>query len=161
MVTMSETIKNMTDERIEQSDVMPIVIRSFASISTKSGVNEKSIWSLKQNHPELVVQDCRREFGLTEQQCDRLREILMERGINKWLLARRQFIALKHDLKKTICELQKTKQADARLLRKILLNVYGQMQHICKMPRWVEWPKQVHKHMKKNESLIVVHGRHC
>jgi hypothetical protein len=131
------------------------------SISTKSGANENTIWGLRQNHPELVVQDCRREFGLTEPQCERLREILMERGVNKWLLARRQFIALKHDLKETITELQKSKQVDGRILRKTLLNVYGRMQNICKMPRWIEWPKQVHKDMKKNESLVIVRGRHC
>jgi hypothetical protein len=143
------------------SDVSTVVMRSFASVSTKSGVNEHTIWGLQQNHPELVVQDCRWEFGLTEEQCERLREILMERGVNKWLLARRQFIALKHDLKDTIRELQKTKSMDGRELRKTLLSVYARMQHICKMPRWVEWGKHVHKDMKKNESLVVMRGRHC
>jgi hypothetical protein len=160
---MSELSENniITPLPNDSSDVLPVVIRSFASISTKSGANANTIWGLQQNHPELVVQDCRREFGLNEQQCERLREILMERGVNKWLLARRQFIALKHELKDTIRELQATKSADGRLLRKTLLHTYARMQQICKMPRWVEWGRHVHRDMKKNESLIVVRGRHC
>jgi len=162
-IKMSETMGNVETSELEtaEANVVGVVMRSFASISTKSGANENTIWGLQQNHPELVVQDCRREFGLNEQQCERLREILMERGVNKWLLARRQFIALKHDLKDTIRELQATKSVDGRLLRKTLLHTYARMQQICKMPRWVEWGKHVHKDMKKNESLIVVRGRHC
>lgn len=46
-------------------------------------IDEKTIWSSKQNHPELVVQDCKEEFNLTDKQCERLRFILMNRDINK------------------------------------------------------------------------------
>jgi hypothetical protein len=114
-------------------------------------VNERTIWSIRQNHPELVVQDCRIEFGLNDKQCDRLRFIMMSRGINKWLLARRKFITLKHDMK---ILLKNPKRLD-------FLKAYERMQNICKMPRWVEWPKHVHKNMRTNEIKIIIKGRHC
>jgi len=48
-------------------------------------VNEKTIWSSRQNHPELVVQDSKEAFNLSEEQCEQLRFILLNRGVNKWL----------------------------------------------------------------------------
>lgn len=69
--------------------------------NTEKGlVDEKTIWQSKQNHPELVVQDCKMEFGLNAEQCERLRFILLNRGINKWLYARRLFIKLKDNIGK-------------------------------------------------------------
>ncbi len=117
-------------------------------------VDPKTIWNFRQNHPELVVKDCRREFGLDDKQCDRLRQILMERGVNKWLWARRRFIDLKHRLKEDVRLLQ-VSDIGERVLRERLISVYSEMQNICKMPRWVEWPRLSHDWRKTDASIVV------
>jgi len=114
-------------------------------------INEKSIWNSRQNHPELVIDDCRREFGFTDEQCQKLRFIMMNRGVNKWLYARRLFIDLKHQMKTKL----------TAPTRKDYLKAYEKMQNICKMPRWVEWGQRAHKNMKNSEAEIVVKGRPC
>ena len=119
-------------------------------------INEKTIWGSQQNHPELVVQDCKKEFGLTEEQCEKLRFILMNRGINKWLYARIKFIDLKHEVKDML-KASKMKSPEYYLLQKINAG----MQNIAKMPRWVEWGKHRHKNMRNNEREIVVKGASC
>ena len=115
-----------------------------------------TIWNSKQNHPEYVVRDCQIEFGLTEEQCEKLRFILMNRGVNKWLYARRKFIALKHDIKRMMKEADK--KSDSYY---ILCHINESMQNISKMPRWIEWNKHIHRKMKKNEQEVIVKGKRC
>lgn len=115
-------------------------------------MNERTIWNERQNHPELVVQDCILEFGLNDNQAEKLRFILMRRGVNKWLMARVYFIRLKHEVK----AIMKKNPSD-----KNLRYIQEKMQNIARSPRWVEWPKHVHKKMKNNISKLVIKGRHC
>lgn len=129
--------------------------------TTKEGeamrTDENTIWNSRQNHPELVVQDCRKEFNLTDEQCDKLRFILLNRGINKWLYCRRHFIKLKHEIKHCL------RIADRYNLREktFLGKLNERMQNIAKTPRWVEWNTHIHKKMRNNEREIKVKGRHC
>ena len=111
-----------------------------------------TIWSARQNNPELVVQDLKEEFWLNEQECQKVRYILLVRGINKWLLARRKVIELKHDVKEMVKDNPKDKR---------LLNVYMRLQEICKMPRWVEWPPIVTRNWKNIEEDMFIEGGHC
>ena len=114
-----------------------------------SSYTPKTIWNCQQNHPELVVLDCKREFGLDELQCARLREILLERGVNKWLYARRLFIRLKHQVKIMV------KEATPRTKEHQLLNELNRtMQAIAKMPRWVEWSPN----KRACRAVVVVKG---
>jgi hypothetical protein len=116
-------------------------------------VTPNTIWNSQQNHPELVVQDARREFGLTDEQCEKLRFILMNRGINKWLYARILFIDLKHDVKDML------KNATPKTTEyKLLQQLNTRMQNIAKMPRWVEWGTYRHNKMRNNRKDIVVKG---
>jgi len=117
--------------------------------------DEKNIWSARQNNPELVVKDCQEEFNLTDEQCDKLRFILLKRGVNKWLYARRKFIAMKHELK----EMLKEEKDKERL--KFLHKLNEKMQNIARMPRWVEWPDTTTRNWKKIEEGIVIRGRNC
>jgi hypothetical protein len=117
-------------------------------------VNERTIWNVRQNHPELVVRDCVAAFGLNEEQAVELRRILMFRGVNKWLLARRRFIRLKHNVKALL------KEATPRTERhRLLQRINEEMQRIAKMPRWVEWPQHIHRDMDRNEAECIVRGR--
>lgn len=131
------------------------MLQTKSEVNEPEGINEKTIWSVRQNHPELVVQDCQEEFGLNEEQCEKLRFILLKRGINKWFYARRLFIALKHRVKESF-----KVEMDKRT-RKILEWINADMQHIAKMPRWVEWGRKVHKNMENNEREIVIRGKRC
>jgi len=119
-----------------------------------SEINERTIWGERQNHPELVVRDAVTAFGLTPEQATQLRFILMRRGVNKWLLARRRFIRLKHEVKDML------RAATPRTERhRLLQSINERMQHIAKMPRWVEWPSNTSAHADRDELLVVVRGR--
>lgn len=125
-----------------------------------SEINKNTIWSSRQNHPELVVQDIKEMFSLNEEQCKQIRLILMNRGINKWLYARRLFIKLKHEVK----EIRKKSISDygqKHPLVKEIKKIQEKMQNIAKMPRWIEWGTYVHKNMKQNIKDIKIKGKHC
>ena len=61
-------------------------------------INEKTINNIKQNKIKYIVRDFA-EYGVPE---DVTREILLKRGINKWLANRMAIIGLKNDLKQNI-----------------------------------------------------------
>lgn len=134
-------------------------------------VTPDTIWSSRQNLPELVVRDCIEEFGLTEEQADKLRFILMNRGVNKWLYCRRLFIDLKHRLKELLKEevsLYEANKANGikmtysqKEMVKLLNNINQAMQHIAKMPRWIEFPRTITHNWKKIEKEIIIKGKHC
>lgn len=119
-------------------------------------INERTIWESRQNHPELVVQDAKQAFDLSEKQCEELRFILMNRGVNKWLYARTQFIDLKHEVKDWL----KTLEPRSPLHRRVQ-KLNERMQNIAKTPRWVEWGTKVHKKMAQNEREIIIKGKPC
>jgi len=124
------------------------------SAKSVSAVTPANIWNSQQNHPELVVQDAKEAFNLSESQCDELRFILMNRGVNKWLYARLLFIDLKHDVK----ELLKASEPKSERYQ-LLQTINERMQNIAKMQRWVEWGTRRHKHMKNNRREIIVRGK--
>lgn len=116
-------------------------------------INPNTIWNSQQNHPELVVQDAKEVFNLSEDECQQLRFILMNRGINKWLYARLLFIDLKHDVKDMLkASTPKTER------HRLLQEINERMQNIAKMPRWVEWGTHRHRSMKNNRKEIIVKG---
>jgi Leu/Phe-tRNA-protein transferase len=66
--------------------------------------NPKTIWELAQNKPSLVVKDVLKLsrssfFEMTE---DRLYQILLNRGVFKWLAVRRDLIKLKDKWKRSV-----------------------------------------------------------
>jgi len=108
------------------------------------GLSPASINNFRQNSPELVVDDARRMLGLDPEQCATLRQILLARGINKWLKARRDIIRLKHDVKGQIkvllADYQRWNPAHKAML-KALMFWRERLRAICHQPRWVEWPR--------------------
>ena len=119
-------------------------------------VTPNTIWNEKQNIPELIVQDIIAEFDLPVDAGDKIRMILLRRGVNKWLWARRLFIQFKHEIKDQL----KDAFANNRPERKLLQSINARMQNIAKIPRWVEWPPRTHN-WKKIEPEIVIRGRRC
>ncbi len=61
-----------------------------------------TIYSFRQNSPELIIRDAKRMLHLNDDQLEILRRILLARGVNKWFKARRYIIKLKHAIKKQI-----------------------------------------------------------
>ena len=107
------------------------------------GLSPETINNFRQNSPELVIEDARRMLGLTAQQGETLRDILLARGINKWLKARRDLIALKCELKGAIhriCAAGVKGNAAQKAYLKALMTVQGRIRAICHQARWVEWP---------------------
>lgn len=64
-----------------------------------------NIWNYRQNHPELVVKDCK-NHGFTDNQCKIVRQSLLVRGVNKWLKVRRDIIVYKIQIRAEIKYLQ-------------------------------------------------------
>jgi len=123
-------------------------------------IDSQTIWQSKQNHPELVVEDIKKLFNLSDKECEQIRFILMNRGINKWLYARRLFIKLKHSVKK-IRKIAISDYGHKHPLVKEIKKIQEKMQNIAKLPRWIEWGDHVHKNMKQNEKDIIIKGKHC
>lgn len=120
-------------------------------------ITPTTIWMCRQNIPELVVQDAINEFDLNEQQAERLRMILLYRGVNKWLYARRLLIDFKHKVKERLNQ-EIHKDGDPETIN-LLHWVNAGLQNIAKLQRWVEWPKTVTHDWRKIEEGIVVKGR--
>ena len=85
-------------------------------------ITPNNIWSYKQNHPELVIQDIgsymmknRNGFNDIPALLETVRNSLLARGINKWLKVRRDLIAYKkiqkHRVRELTCQLVEIKKA--------------------------------------------------
>ena len=119
-------------------------------MSDRSGLNpldvtRENIDGMAQNRVSLIARDFVR-LGIDERTA---RMVLMARGVNKWLGARRRIIAYKHRLRteitNTIGDIQAAKHSGDHLrlarLRGRLEAKQEARKHlraICHMPRW--WP---------------------
>ena len=117
-----------------------------------------NIQSCRQNIPELIVQDCIKEFDFNEEQAEKLRMILLVRGVNKWFYARRRLIKLRLQIKEMI----KSKDGPygRKDLHKVIENIYVEIQNIAKMPRWIYWPKTITHKWFNIERKIIIKGKH-
>ena len=124
------------------------------------GLSPETINNFRQNSPQLIIEDARRFLGLDAAACDKLREILLARGVNKWLKARRDLIALKCELKRGIHGILATGvkgNAAQKGNLKALMQVQGRIRAICHQPRWVEWPP-LRTAAKCDDKLVVKGG---
>ena len=124
-------------------------------------VNPNNIWSYRQNHPELVINDLQIR-GISKKTIELVRISMLARGINKWLKVRRDLIAYKkikkHQIKNKFQEivnikkkLKKTpfKTVDSYILfkqlavakaeLKILEEVRSSLKSMCMTERWQIW----------------------
>jgi len=127
-------------------------------------VTPQNIYNFRQSNPELVIKDAREFLGLSEAQCEALRTILLARGVNKWLKARRDLIAYKKQLKHEIKAIEalkievKSELREGRNYRlyyryialreklKLLQRIRADLKSICETPRWQIWPRNSHHH---------------
>jgi len=127
-------------------------------------VTPQNIWNFRQNNPELIIKDAQQFLNLNNEQCQILRNILLARGINKWLKVRRDLIAYKKQLKNKIkrLESEKTKIKSQisknynpllhneytvkKELSKLLQSIRHQLKQLCQTNRWQIWPTNQHHH---------------
>ena len=122
------------------------------------GLSPDTINNFRQNCPELVIHDARRMLLLSDNQLELLRKILLARGVNKWLKARRDIITLKHETKTLIKKLSKEYNRDDpthRECMKLLVYMRTQLREICHQERWVEWPKTVCTPSRAYKQLVI------
>lgn len=67
-------------------------------------VKKENIWSYKQNKPSLIARDLNQLFNVPVKAA---LQILLARGVFKWLAVRRDLIKLKNDWRDKIVELNK------------------------------------------------------
>jgi hypothetical protein len=123
------------------------------------GLSPDTIYSFRQNSPELIVRDAKRMLHLDDDQLEILRRILLARGVNKWFKARRDIIKSKLEIKKRIRAVlgRYKKWNPVHKIELALLNdFYGQLESICHQPRWVEWPRIADP--REAEKMLVVKG---
>jgi len=108
-------------------------------------VNEKTINNIKQNKIRYLVKDFA-ELGIPE---DTTREILLKRGINKWLANRLAIIYLKDELKNQIIFWLKSMKVEKKhntknslIYRQLVgilettINIRQRIRKICHSSRW-------------------------
>ena len=110
----------------------------------ENGLSPQTINSFRQNTPELILRDLQRELGLSDSERTVAQNVLMARGVNKWLKARRDIIHLSHATREAIKikHLTYNKSDPVQKARlKMLVWFRSELRKICHQPRWVEWPK--------------------
>ncbi len=108
-------------------------------------VNEKTINNIRQNKIKYLVKDFA-EYGVPE---DVTKEILLKRGINKWLANRMAIIGLKDKLKNQIIFWLKSMNVEKKyhgknslIYRQLVgilettINIRQQIRKICHSSRW-------------------------
>ncbi|MBU4332133.1 hypothetical protein KKD19_01240 [Patescibacteria group bacterium] len=122
------------------------------------GLEPETISCFRQNTIELVIRDARWMLGLDEEECEKLRQIMLARGVAKWFKARRDVIRLKAEVKGMITDLQPNydKHNPVHKERLKLLNWFRQeLRTICHQPRWVEWPRGIATAAKAEKGIVV------
>ena len=99
-------------------------------------LDKSSIWNEKQNKPSLVVKDLKEIYPNIEE--DIVYEILLRRGVFKWLSVRRDLIKLKNIWKEEIIELNQKKKTKKEIgYLKALENTRKQIRKLCHSDRFV------------------------
>lgn len=94
----------------------------------------QTIWNFKQNKPTLIVRDIREKYPQIPE--DFIYEILLKRGVFKWLAVRRNLIKLKDEWKNTIRELNRKKTPEEKGFLKALERCRKQVRALCHSERW-------------------------
>lgn len=97
--------------------------------------NKKTIWNFAQNKPSLIVQDIVTKYPSIDPNF--IYEVLLKRGVFKWLSVRRDLIKLKNMLKIEIRTLNCKKTQEEKGYYKGLLKCRKYIRKLCHSDRWV------------------------
>jgi hypothetical protein len=96
--------------------------------------NRKTIWNFEQNKPSLIVKDICNKYP--EVSPDFVYEVLLKRGIFKWLAARRDIIKIKNTWREKVRELNRKKSQKEVGYLKALEHCRKDIRKICHSDRW-------------------------
>jgi hypothetical protein len=94
----------------------------------------KNIWNERQNKPSLIVKDIKNIYPDIDEYI--IYEILLRRGVFKWLAVRRELIILKNEWKETIKSLNRKKTDKEKGYLKAMENCRKQVRLLCHSERW-------------------------
>jgi len=98
-------------------------------------MNKNTIWMEKQNKPSLIVNDIINKYPNVNP--DFIYEILLKRGIFKWLSVRRDLIKYKTILKNKITKLNRKKTLKEKGYLAGLEECRKHIRELCHSERWV------------------------
>lgn len=95
---------------------------------------KSTIWKFKQSKPTLIVRDIIEEYP--EIDSDFIYNILLKRGVFKWLAVRRDLIKLKEIWREEIVELNRKKTDKEKGYHKAIIKCREQVRKLCHSDRW-------------------------
>lgn len=95
---------------------------------------KENIWNFAQNKPSLVVKDIIEKYPNVDP--DFVYEVLLRRGIFKWLAVRRELIKLKNTWKEEITNLNRKKTKEEKGYYKALLKCRADIRKLCHSDRF-------------------------
>ena len=109
--------------------------------------SKKTIWLFAQNKPSLVVKDIREKYPEIPE--DFLYEVLLKRGVFKWLAVRRDLIKLKDKMRKEIAELNRKKSQKEKGYAHALIKCRADIRKLCHSDRWraPDFDKQANQYL--------------
>lgn len=96
---------------------------------------KSTIWNFAQNKPSLVVRDIITKYPDVDPNF--IYEVLLKRGIFKWLSVRRNLIKLKNEWKDEIRDLNYKKTPEEKGYYKALIKCRRRIRQLCHSDRWV------------------------
>jgi hypothetical protein len=96
--------------------------------------NESNIWNFAQNKPTLVVDDIVSRYP--EVDPDFINDVLLKRGVFKWLAVRRDLIKLKNTWRDEVSRLNRKKTKEEKGYYKALLMCRAQIRALCHSERF-------------------------
>lgn len=97
-------------------------------------VKKSTIWEFAQNKPTYIVRDICEKYPNVDP--DFVYEVLLKRGVFKWLAVRRDLIKLKIDWKSKVRELNRKKTDKEKGYLKALVDCKEEVRRLCHSERW-------------------------
>jgi len=116
-------------------------------------MNNKTIWMEKQNKPTLIVKDIINKYPNIDENF--IYEVLLKRGVFKWLSVRRDLIKYKDILKDKIRNLNRKKNNKEKGYLKGLEECRKNIRAMCHSDRWVapDFDKKANLFLNKYNTL--------
>ena len=112
-------------------------------------MNKQDIWMFAQNKPSLIVDDIREIYPQIPENF--IYEILLKRGVFKWLTVRRKLIRLKDKWKIVIRELNRKKTDKEKGYHNALIKCRQEIRELCHSERFVapDFDRRANEFLKK------------
>ena len=101
----------------------------------KGECTKSNIWEYKQNKPSLIIKDIVEKYPDIDEEF--LYEVLLKRGVFKWLAVRRDLIKLKEKWREEIRDLnEKSKTQKEKGILNTLVRCRQEIRKLCHSERW-------------------------